>query len=133
MRKTLITGILVLSLGFTGSMGVTGCTTQQVKQAEADLLKVLQAADNALTTLNTPENLANAEAALSALAAVAPQTGPVHQAIVSAQAALVALQNNKGTVSAVQLALDTVVSLLETQGAVPAGAVHHAHAVAPKK
>lgn len=123
MKRLLNAGVLTLALAFTGTT-IVGCTSQQVQTAEADILKVLQGASGALDAVaSDPTALPKAEAALSALAAVAPQTGPIHQAIVNAQAALVALQSNPGTIGNVQMALQTVIDLLEAQGSVPLGAV----------
>lgn len=123
MKKMLNAGVLMLALVFT-SATIVGCTTQQVQTAETDLLKVLQGAVGALDAVaSDPTAIPKAEAALSALAAIAPQTGPIHQAIVNAQAALVSLQNNPGTIGNVQMALQTVIDLLESQGNVPVGAV----------
>ncbi len=114
-----VTLLLVVAL-------LVGCTSQQVQQAEADLVKVLQAADDAVVKYaEDPKTLDKAEAGLSALAAVAPQTGPIHDAIVAAQAALLSVKNNQGTVAGVQLALDTLIGLLEKQNQIPVGAVRH--------
>lgn len=120
MRKLLI--VCLLSFG----LAIAGCTAAQVQTAEKDLTKVLQVALVALDNVaEHPETVAQAEAALSALAAIAPQTGPAHQAIVDAQAALNALQKGQAQVGQVQMALQTVISLLEQQGVVPVGSVRH--------
>jgi hypothetical protein len=125
--KNIIAGLVVvvgLVAGF--SVGTTGCTSAEVKQAEADLVKVLQKADDALAALaDNPALLDDADLALSALAAVAPQTGPVHDAIVRAQAAIVALKEHKSTIAQAQSYLQVVINLLESNGKVPAGAVRH--------
>lgn len=135
MKKLISAGVLALGLGIA-SVTTVGCTSQQIQTTETTLLKVLQGAAGALDALAAnPTAIPDAEAALSALAAVAPQTGPVHQAIVNAQAALNALakQQSNGNVAAVQTALQNVIGLLETQGAVPVGAVRQrAFAPAPK-
>ena len=118
MKKSLLAGILAIGIG------ISGCTSTGTKPDPETLVKVLQAAEKALDTLaNDPAALATAEVALSELAKVAPQTGPVHQAIIDAQAALVALQKNQGTLQAVDAALEVVVSMLESKQEIPAGAV----------
>ena len=131
MKNLLITGLLVLGLG-VASVGSIGCTTAQVREAEKDLIKALQIADAALVAVaNNPKALADAELALASLAVLAPQSGPIHQAIIDAQAALNALQRNQGTLGEVQAALGVVISLLEAQGKVPLGAVRRNGAIAP--
>jgi len=120
------TSLVILSLMFGGTLCWNGCTSAQVKETETDLVKILQTASNALSTLNNnPSAIADAELALSAVAAIAPQTGSVHQAIVDAQAALNALQRNQGTLVSVQTALQVVIDLLEKQNTIPKSAVHH--------
>lgn len=120
MRKFLFAGLLALSLG------LAGCTSAQTQDVEKNLVKVLQAASDALDVLKDhPETIDRAEAALSALAVIAPQSGPIHQAIVEAQAALNALQKNAGSIEKVQLALNKVIDLLEQHNAIPLGAARH--------
>lgn len=117
MKKFLLAGLLAISLG------LSGCTSMTAKEAEDNLVKVLQSASQALDVLKDhPETIERAEAALSALAVLAPQTGPIHQAIVEAQAALNALQKNQGSIDKVQLALNKVIDLLEQHNAIPLGA-----------
>jgi len=123
--KNLLSGlILIFGLGISG-LSLTACNSTQTQTVKNDIAKVLEGAIAALNTLNNnPAAIADAEAALSALAAVVPQTGPVHQAIIDAQAALNALQRGQGTLAAVQDALQAVVNRLENQGAVPLGRYH---------
>jgi hypothetical protein len=126
MRKLLLALILTTGIGFVG------CTSAQVTQVEQDVAKVLQVAVDTVDQLqNNPQAIAGAEAALSTLAAVAPQTGPIHQAIVDAQAALNALQNNTGSLDNVKASLEKVIALLEGQGSLPHGRI--LHKAAPKK
>jgi hypothetical protein len=127
---------LLLSLILVTGLVAGGCTSAQTQQAEQDLVKVLKVAESALLAVgNDPATLQKAEAALSALAAIAPQTGPVHQAIVDAQAALNAVIANKATMTEAELALDAVISLLEQDSTIPRGVVPRAFgsrgAVAP--
>jgi len=123
--KNLLSGlILIFGLGISG-LSLAACNSTQTQTVKNDIAKVLEGAIAALNTLNNnPAAIADAEAALSALAAVVPQTGPVHQAIIDAQAALNALQRGQGTLAAVQDALQAVVNRLENQGAVPLGRYH---------
>lgn len=122
MKNFLITTILILSLSMGTLCSTIGCTSAQVQTVETDIAKVLEAAIAALDKVNNnPAAISEAESALSSLAAIAPQTGTIHQAIVDAQAALVALQRNQGTLVAVQVSLQTVVNLLENQGTIPMG------------
>ena len=125
LKNSLIASILVLGLG---------CNSAEVKTVETDIAKVLQAADDALGVLaSDPKAFAQAESDLSSLAAIAPQTGPIHQAIIDAQAALNAVQKNQGSVAAAQAALQTVINLLENQGNIPLGAVRHHSSTPPAK
>lgn len=125
MKKLLYTGAFILGLGVAG-FTIGGCTSQQIQTVETDLASVLQVAVDAVDALqNNPQAIAGAEAALSSLAAVAPQTGPVHQAIVDAQAALNALQSNPNALPQAQAALQKVIGLLEGQGTIPLGRVIH--------
>lgn len=127
MKKALIAGILALSMSFTG------CTAAQKQEATEVLIQVLQNAEKALDVLaDNPKAIEQAQKALTALARITPDSGPIHEAIVQAQAALVALQKNQGNLRAVQAALELVVSLLEEKGSIPLGVARHRSAgVAP--
>lgn len=114
MKKFVLAGLLAAGLASFG------CTSQQVATAETDLAKVLQVT---VDVLDNPKTVPQAEAVLSVLAGIAPPTGPVHTAIVDAQAALNAYQRNQGSVATVQSALKVVINLLEHQGSLPVGAV----------
>ena len=123
MRNLLIVGLL--SLGSI-SIVATGCTSAQIQVVQADLIRALQVSVSALDQVaNKPETIAQVESALDTLADMLPQSGPVHQAILTAQSALEALRNNQATVVDVRIALQTVIDLLESQKKIPAGAVSH--------
>lgn len=130
MRNLLIVGLLSL-----GSIGIvtTGCTSAQIQVVEADLVRALQVSVSALDQVsNNPQAISQAEAALNNLAAMLPQSGPVHQAVVTAQSALAALKDKQATVVDVRIALQTVIDLLENQQKIPAGAVRHVAPVSSK-
>ncbi len=119
MRKSLLACLLVLEMTFA-------CSTQQFQNTEKDLTNVLQISVDTLDTLaEKPEIVTEAEAALSLLAAVGPQTGPIHQAIIDAQAALNSLQKHTSSIGEARAALQLVVTLLEHHGSIPLGAIKH--------
>jgi hypothetical protein len=106
---------LALAFILLTGFGVVGCTSAQVQSADSAINKVVTVASNAITTLDTPANIAKAKAAI---AAVVSTTGPLHQAALDAQKALNALDNNQATVADVQAALAVVQSFTAQQTAV---------------
>lgn len=103
MKKTLITCILVAILG------ITGCTTAQVKQVENDVHKAVVVAQKVIAAYEAnTSKISDVEAALIVLNALAPQSGVTHDAIDNALKAIQALKNNQGTIDDVKQALLTV-------------------------
>ena len=95
-----------LKLALLGAILLVGCTSQEVATAEADLNKALTAAVNTVNVIETNEqSIANAQAAVAALAVFLPEGNPAHQAVIDLQAAINEFKASRATIDMVKSAV----------------------------
>jgi hypothetical protein len=102
MKKTFITVVAAALLA-------SGCTAEQTQAIENDLHVGAVAAQNAIVAVEEHEG--TIEDAEAKIAALAPKTQAVQNALAKAQAAITALKNHQGTVDQVLDALAVVEKL----------------------